>query len=92
MDESSRVLLSTLIGATLGGVAGYLYLTEHGRRVRGQIEPTLDAISIELQRARKTGAKLRKVAREGERTFRSLVNEEKDGVAWHSADMGNAES
>jgi hypothetical protein len=73
-------------------MVGYLYLTEHGRQVRGQIEPTLDAISVELQRARETGAKLRKVAREGERTFRSLVNEEKDGSAWHPTDIGHAES
>lgn len=92
MDESSRVLLSTLVGAMLGSVVGCLYLTDHGRRVRDQIEPTLDAITSELQRARKTAAKLRKVAHEGERTFHSLVGGEQDGVAWRSTGLGRAES
>ena len=69
MDERSRVLLSTLLGAALGGVAGYLYLTEQGRHVRGQIEPTLDGIVTELEKARATGEKVREVAREGQRTL-----------------------
>ena len=69
MDDSSQVLLSTLVGATLGSVVGYLYLTDHGRRVRDQIELTLDAIAIEFQRSLDVGAKLRKVACKGEGTF-----------------------
>ena len=69
MDDSSQVLLSTLVGATLGSVVGYLYLTDHGRRVRDQIELTLDAIAIEFQRSLEMGAKLRKVACKGEGTF-----------------------
>lgn len=69
MDDSSQVLLSTLVGATLGSVVGYLYLTDHGRRVRDQIELTLDAIAIEFQRSLEMGAKLRKVACKGEGAF-----------------------
>ena len=42
VDERSRVLTATLIGAVAGGVWGWLYLTEHGRRIRDQIEPKLD--------------------------------------------------
>jgi len=44
-------------------------LTDHGRRVRDQIELTLDAIAIEFQRSLEMGAKLRKVACKGEGTF-----------------------
>src|SRR5262249_50481581 len=37
VEERSRVLLATLIGAVAGGAWGWLYLTEGGRRVRSQI-------------------------------------------------------
>ena len=42
MDERSKVLMSALLGAIAGGVYGWLYMTENGRRVRDQIEPKLD--------------------------------------------------
>ena len=41
MDERARVLLTTCIGAVAGGVWGWLYMTESGRRVRDQIERRL---------------------------------------------------
>ena len=76
MDERSRVLLSSLLGAALGGAVGYLYLTEQGRKVREEIEPTLDTIVGELERARNAGDKVREVAREGKATLSSLVGED----------------
>ncbi len=92
MDERSRVLLSTLLGAALGGVAGYLYLTEQGRHVRGQIEPALDGIVAELQRARVTGEKVREVAREGQRTLNDLVGEDRARAAWDATSVRQATS
>ena len=92
MDERSGVLLSTLLGAALGGLAGYLYLTEQGRHVRGQIEPTLDGIVAELERARVTGRKVRKVAREGQRTLNDLVGEDRARAAWESTSSRQASS
>ena len=92
MDERSRVLLSTLLGAALGGVAGYLYLTEQGRYVRGQIEPALDGIVAELERARVTGDKVREVAREGQQTLNDLVGEDRARAAWESASFHQASS
>ena len=92
MDERSRVLLSTLLGAALGGVAGYLYLTEQGRHVRGQIEPTLDGIVTELEKARATGEKVREVAREGQRTLNDLIGEDRARAAWESTKFTQASS
>lgn len=92
MDERSRVLLSTLLGAALGGVAGYLYLTEQGRHVRGQIEPTLDGIVTELEKARATGEKVREVAREGQRTLNDLIGEDRARAAWESTKFNQASS
>ena len=84
--------MSALLGAALGGVVGYLYLTEQGRHVRGQIEPTLDGIVAELERARATGEKVRKVAREGQRTLNDLVGEDRARSAWESAEFRQASS
>lgn len=92
MDERSRVLLSALLGAALGGVIGYLYLTEQGRHVRGQIDPTLDGIVAELERARATGEKVREVAREGQRTLNDLVGEDRVRSAWESPEFRQASS
>lgn len=90
MDERSRVLLTSLLGAALGGVVGYLYMTENGRRVREQIEPALDAIGDELRRARDAGEKVRDVAREGQQTLNSLVGEGRTRTAWESSPLRQA--
>ena len=52
MEERSRVLLATILGAVAGGVCGWLYLTEQGARVRTQIEPKLDDFIRELGNVR----------------------------------------
>ena len=69
MDERSRVLLTTCLGAVAGGVWGWLYMTENGRRVRDQIEPKLDDFLHEIQRMRGTVEKARSVASEGWRSL-----------------------
>jgi gas vesicle protein len=48
--NNSRELAATLVGAVIGGVAGYLFFTDRGRSLRRQIEPALDDFSRELER------------------------------------------
>ena len=55
MDERSRVLMATFMGAVVGGVWGWLYMTESGRRVRDQIEPKLDDFINEISRVARHG-------------------------------------
>jgi hypothetical protein len=69
VNERSRVLLATCFGAVAGGVWGWLYMTEHGRRVRNQIEPKLDDFMHELTRLRGTVEKARNAANEGWRSL-----------------------
>ena len=69
MEERSRVLLATILGAVAGGVWGWLYMTEGGRRVRSQIEPKLDDFMRELQNVRGTVEKARTAANEGWRSL-----------------------
>ena len=73
MDERSRVLMATFMGAVIGGVWGYLYLTENGRRIRDQIEPKLDGFIGEMARVRGTVEKARTAANEGWRSLGELT-------------------
>ncbi|CAN5739778.1 hypothetical protein BH24ACI5_BH24ACI5_15770 [soil metagenome] len=73
MDERSRVLMTTVLGAVIGGVYGWLYMTENGRRVRDQIEPKLDDFVNELTRVRGTVDKARSAANEGWRSLNDMA-------------------
>lgn len=73
VDERSRVLMATVLGAVAGGVWGWLYMTENGRRVRDQIEPKLDDFMNELTRMRGTVDKARTAANEGWRSLNDVA-------------------
>lgn len=73
MDERARVLMATFLGAVVGGVWGWLYMTEGGRRVRNQIEPKLDDFMNELTRVRGTVEKARSAANEGWRSLNDIT-------------------
>jgi hypothetical protein len=74
VDERSRVLMATCLGALAGGIWGWLYLTESGRRVRDQIEPKLDDLISEMGRVRGTVEKARTAANEGWRSLSDITN------------------
>ena len=62
-----------MLGAIAGGVWGWLYLTENGRRFRSQIEPKLDDFMRELQNVRGTVEKARTAANEGWRSLNEMT-------------------
>ncbi len=82
MDERSRVLAATLVGAVAGGLWGWLYLTDGGRRVRQEIEPRLDDFMNELTRVRGTVDKARTAATEGWRSLNEVVAGAQSGGRW----------
>ena len=63
--NNSREMAATLVGALIGGLAGYLFFTERGRRVRRQIEPALEDFSREFMSFRNTVQEAAGVANEG---------------------------
>ena len=73
VDERSRVLMATCIGAIAGGVWGWLYMTASGRRFRDQIEPRLDELITEMGRVRGTVEKARSAANEGWRSLSDIT-------------------
>ncbi len=79
MSEQSRIVLASLAGAVIGGLAGYMYLTENGRRFRDQIEPRLDQFVGEIRRLRTTVSKAQAAANEGWRSLNELIGEHPRG-------------
>ena len=63
--NNSRELAATIVGAVIGGVAGYLFFTERGRSARRQIETALEDFSRELMSFQNTVQKAAGVANEG---------------------------
>lgn len=54
MSSNSREVTATITGAIVGALAGYLFFTERGRRIRQQIEPALENIAREVTSFRST--------------------------------------
>ncbi len=73
--DNSRAMMATVLGAAIGGVAGYLFFTEHGRHLRRQIEPALEDLSRELLSFRSTMQKAVGVANEGWNLLNEAIGE-----------------
>jgi hypothetical protein len=65
--------MAAFLGAVVGGLWGWFYMTENGRRVREQIEPKLDDFMNELTRMRGTVEKARTAASEGWRSLNDVA-------------------
>jgi hypothetical protein len=61
-----------MVGAVVGGMAGYLFFTEQGRNVRRQLEPALEDFARELMSFRATIQKAAGVANEGWKLLNEL--------------------
>ena len=72
MDDRGRVMLAAGLGAIVGGLCGYLFLTEDGRRVRERLEPGMDDMLRELRHLRSAVEKARLAAQEGWTTIEDL--------------------
>ena len=72
MEDRSRVLMSVALGALVGGVAGYLFLTEDGRRLRERLDPGMDDLLREMRHLRSAAEKARLAAAEGLQTVSEL--------------------
>ena len=65
MEDNSRVMMVTLVGALLGGAAGYLLCTPQGRLLRRHLESSLEDTARELVNFRSTISKASAAASEG---------------------------
>ena len=75
MNENSRAVAAVVAGAVLGGIAGYLVFTDHGRSLRRQIEPALDDVARELNSFRSTVHRAGAAASEGWRLLNDALGD-----------------
>ena len=73
--NNSRAVAATVVGAVIGGVAGYLFFTERGRAIRREFEPALDEFARELMSFRATVQKASGVANEGWKLLNEALGE-----------------
>jgi gas vesicle protein len=81
--NNSREMAATIVGAVIGGVAGYLFFTERGRSVRRQIEPALEDFSRRLMSFRNTVQEAAGVANEGWKLLNDTLGEGGKPPAWY---------
>jgi len=70
-----KAVAATIVGAVIGGMAGYLFFTNRGRELRRQIEPALDDIARELNSFRGTMQRAANVASEGWKLLNETLGE-----------------
>jgi hypothetical protein len=70
-----KAVIATVVGAVIGGVAGYLFFTERGRQFRRQLEPALDDLARELNSFRGTVQRAAGVASEGWKLLNDALGE-----------------
>ncbi len=75
IDASSKVLVSALLGGILGGLCGFLYLTEDGRKFRDRLEPFLDEFGDEMKGLSLKLEKARQAAEEGRDAFLDVAGQ-----------------
>jgi hypothetical protein len=79
VTEKQQAMAASVVGAILGGMAGYMFFTENGRTMRRQLEPAIDDISREIASFRGTLNRAMGVANEGWKVLNQALGE--DGVA-----------
>ena len=76
MREKSQAIAATVVGAVLGGMAGYMFFTDNGRTMRRQLEPAIDDFSRELASFRGTLQRAMGVANEGWKVLNEALGED----------------
>ena len=75
MTHKSQAMTATIVGAVIGGAAGYLFFTAEGRGLRRQLEPALDDFARELSSMRGTARRVAGVASEGWNLLSEAIGE-----------------
>ena len=75
MTDRTKIVLSAMAGALGGAVAGYLFLTRDGERVREQLGPGLDDVLVRLQDLQASVQHARGVAEQSWSTLRDVTRD-----------------
>jgi hypothetical protein len=69
VNERTAILLSAIVGAVVGGAAGFLLLTERGRAIARELEPRADELARDLATLQRTAVRAAAAAKEGWRAL-----------------------
>jgi hypothetical protein len=69
VNERTVIVLSAIVGAVVGGSAGFLLLTERGRVIAREFEPRVDELARDLAALQRTASRAAAAAQEGWRAL-----------------------
>jgi gas vesicle protein len=72
--DRTAIVLGLVAGAVVGGIAGWLWLTDDGRRLRARIEPQLQELAGQALKLRDSASRVQQVARESARTVQEVAS------------------
>jgi hypothetical protein len=84
MNERAAVFLGAAVGAAVGGLAAYIFLTERGRALRDELEPRLEELLRNVESVRGTVERARAAANEG---WRAISDAAAEGGRWPGAEQ-----
>ena len=73
MRDRTALLLGLVAGAVVGGAAGWLFLTDDGRRLRRDLQPRLDDLAERAMQLRDTAMRAQRAANEGWRALQEVA-------------------
>jgi len=82
VSDNTQTLAAAVVGAVLGGLAGYLFFTPRGRALRTQLEPALDDMMVEINQLRRTAVKASDVVGEGWKLFNQAMRDGTEDPKW----------
>lgn len=86
MNDREREIIAAVIGAVVGGFAGYVLFTDRGRELRRRIEPELEDFAHELMQLRGTVRRAIGVASQGWQVINETVGDRARGGAFPTLD------
>ncbi len=73
MRDRTAVLIGLVAGAVAGGVAGWLWLTDDGRRMRARLEPRLQDLATQAMALSASAKRLQVAARASAQSARDVA-------------------
>ena len=74
MRDRAAILLGLVAGAAVGSVAGWLWLTDDGRRLRARLEPHLRDLAGQALKLRESAGRVEQAARDSARTVHEVAS------------------
>ena len=76
MNEQIDPVTATVVGAVLGGIAGYLLFSTNGRALRRQLERSVEDAAHEVRALRGTMMRISNVATDGWNLLKEAIGED----------------